>query len=77
MIPQPEDGLPGYTYYMTLMRDDLQVRLGECVYLVGEEYCKALTSDGTPIRCSYTELTSVSREKLDIFHVERLWKDQK
>ncbi|XP_064620312.1 uncharacterized protein LOC135483383 isoform X2 [Lineus longissimus] len=64
---------PEQTQYMTLFRDELLVRLGNCVYItrqtsVGEE---------PPVRPSYQSVEDPNRDHLDIFRVERLWVDEK
>ncbi|XP_013779563.1 uncharacterized protein LOC106464006 [Limulus polyphemus] len=33
MTPQPRDAKPGCTYYLTLLKDDIQVKQADCVYL--------------------------------------------
>jgi hypothetical protein len=64
---------PEQTQYMTLFRDELLIRLGDCVYItqqksVGEE---------APSRSSYQAVEDVDPTQLDIFRVERLWVDEK
>lgn len=76
MVPQPSDATPRNTYYMTLMRDDMQVHVGDCVYVMRDNLLKR-SSDGTPVRTSYRLLSNISPDKLDIFRVERLWKNEK
>lgn len=64
LLPQPTDALLHCRYYMTLLRDDqLQVRVGDCVYV---------TREGSEARQTLTPTTD--RDSLDIFRVERLWK---
>ncbi|XP_014677427.1 PREDICTED: uncharacterized protein LOC106817282 isoform X2 [Priapulus caudatus] len=48
MTPQPMYAMPGCIYYMTLMRDELQIRQGDCVYLLRERPPKAGTTPATP-----------------------------
>ena len=33
-VPQPEYASPGETYYVSLMRENLQVRMGDTVYVL-------------------------------------------
>lgn len=75
LIPQPHDGLPGCRYFMTLMRDDLQIRVGDCVYITRENPQRR--NDGIPVRTSYRLLSNTSPDKLEIFRVERLWINEK
>lgn len=35
------------------------------------------TPDGHPVRQSYRLLSHINREKLDIFRIEKLWKNEK
>ena len=47
---------------------------GDCVYLLRDSRC---TTEGQPIRQSYRLLTHVNRDRLDIFRIEKLWKNEK
>lgn len=76
MVPQPSDATSGNTYYMTLMRDEMQIHVGDCAYVMRDNLLKR-SSDGTPVRTSYRLLSNISPDKLDIFRVERLWKNAK
>lgn len=74
LIPQPDDAEGDCEYYMTLLRDDLVVAIGDCVYLVRDfKHSK----DGTPVRSSLRLVSSTSPEKMDIFRVEELYKNKK
>ena len=70
LVPQPDDGEPDCTYYMTLMRDDLQIAVGECVYIM-RDYKQS--AKGVPVRTSYRLMSTTNPEKLDIFRIEELW----
>lgn len=35
------------------------------------------TPDGHPVRQSYRLLSHINRDKLDIFRIEKLWKNEK
>ncbi|XP_055888108.1 uncharacterized protein LOC106075037 isoform X1 [Biomphalaria glabrata] len=74
LIPSPIDALPDCTHYMTLIKDDVQYAVGDCVYVMRD--CKR-TSAGTPLRASHRLMASVNPDKLDIFRLEQLWKDPK
>ncbi|WAR00391.1 ASH1L-like protein [Mya arenaria] len=65
-----EDEMPddGNRYFMTLMRDDMQIRLGSCVYVMKENQSK---------RYSYKKSGGLNKDKMDIFRIERLWKNDK
>lgn len=47
---------------------------GDCVYLMRDS---RRTPDGQPVRQSYRLLSHINREKLDIFRIEKLWKNEK
>lgn len=65
-----EDEIPddGNRYFMTLMRDDMQIRLGSCVYVMKENQSK---------RYSYKKSGGLNKDRMDIFRIERLWKNQR
>lgn len=56
----------GLSYYMTLMRDDMQIRVWSCVYVLKEVHAR---------RYSYKKTGNFKRDKMDIFRIERLWKN--
>ena len=61
---------------MTLMRDELQVRVGDCVYVLRDvPMSKDISVDS--IKTSYKLVADFGPDKLDIFRIERLWKDEK
>lgn len=73
--PQPEDATPGWTYYMTLMRDEIQVRVGDCVYVLRDvPMSKHITVES--IKTSHRLVAEIGPDKLEIFRIERLWKDE-
>ncbi|XP_057683198.1 histone-lysine N-methyltransferase ASH1L isoform X1 [Corythoichthys intestinalis] len=74
MIPQPSYAQAGSVYYICLLRDELLLHQGDCVYLMRDS---RRTAEGQPIRQSYRLLTHVNRDKLDIFRIEKLWKNEK
>uniref|UniRef100_A0A8C5PI26 ASH1 like histone lysine methyltransferase n=1 Tax=Leptobrachium leishanense TaxID=445787 RepID=A0A8C5PI26_9ANUR len=74
MIPCPHYAQPGFIYFICLLRDDLLLRQGDCVYLMRDS---RRTPDGQPVRQSYRLLSHVNRDKLDIFRIEKLWKNEK
>ncbi|NXC10769.1 ASH1L methyltransferase, partial [Orthonyx spaldingii] len=74
MIPRPHYAQPGCVYYICLLRDDLLLRQGDCVYLMRDS---RRTPDGHPVRQSYRLLSHINRDKLDIFRIEKLWKNDK
>ncbi|XP_077599486.1 histone-lysine N-methyltransferase ASH1L isoform X2 [Stigmatopora nigra] len=74
MIPQPSYAQAGSVYYICLLRDELLLHQGDCVYLMRDS---RRTTEGQPIRQSYRLLTHVNRDKLDIFRIEKLWKNEK
>lgn len=74
MTPRPHYAQPGCVYFICLLRDDLLLRQGDCVYLMRDS---RRTPDGHPVRQSYRLLSHINREKLDIFRIEKLWKNEK
>ncbi|XP_015277633.1 PREDICTED: histone-lysine N-methyltransferase ASH1L isoform X1 [Gekko japonicus] len=74
MIPRPHYAQPGCVYFICLLRDDLLLRQGDCVYLMRDS---RRTPDGHPVRQSYRLLSHINRERLDIFRIEKLWKNEK
>ncbi|XP_043936099.1 histone-lysine N-methyltransferase ASH1L isoform X2 [Protopterus annectens] len=74
MIPPPHYTQPGCVYYICLLRDELLLRQGDCVYLMRDS---RRTPDGQPVRQSYRLLSHINREKLDIFRIEKLWKNER
>uniref|UniRef100_A0A8C4RN22 Ash1 (absent, small, or homeotic)-like (Drosophila) n=1 Tax=Erpetoichthys calabaricus TaxID=27687 RepID=A0A8C4RN22_ERPCA len=74
MIPQPSYAQSGFIYYICLLRDELLLHQGDCVYLMRDS---RRTPDGQPVRQSYRLLSHINREKLDIFRIEKLWKNDK
>ncbi|XP_070541965.1 histone-lysine N-methyltransferase ASH1L-like isoform X2 [Ptychodera flava] len=76
MVPQPHYATPGCIYYLCLMRDDLKVKQGDCVYLIHDN-SQRRNPDGTPMRASARISSNISRDKLDVFRVEKLWKNEK
>lgn len=74
MIPCPHYAQPGFIYFICLLRDDLLLRQGDCVYLMRDS---RRTPDGQPVRQSYRLLSHINRDKLDIFRIEKLWKNEK
>ncbi|XP_061616459.1 histone-lysine N-methyltransferase ASH1L isoform X2 [Phyllopteryx taeniolatus] len=74
MIPQPSYAQSGSVYYICLLRDELLLHQGDCVYLMRDS---RRTPEGQPIRQSYRLLSHINRDKLDIFRIEKLWKNEK
>ncbi|PIO26284.1 hypothetical protein AB205_0087180, partial [Aquarana catesbeiana] len=56
------------------VRTSLDPRTGDCVYLMRDS---RRTPDGQPVRQSYRLLSHINRDKLDIFRIEKLWKNEK
>lgn len=75
--PQPDDATEGWTYYMTLMRDEIQIRVGDCVYVLREVPKPENRIPIDSVKTSYRVISEIGQDKLDIFRIERLWKDGK
>uniref|UniRef100_A0A672T867 Histone-lysine N-methyltransferase ASH1L-like n=1 Tax=Sinocyclocheilus grahami TaxID=75366 RepID=A0A672T867_SINGR len=74
MVPQPSYAQSGSIYYICLLRDDLLLHQGDCVYLMRDS---RRTTEGQPVRQSYRLLSHINGDKLDIFRIEKLWKNEK
>uniref|UniRef100_A0A8C7HXG4 Ash1 (absent, small, or homeotic)-like (Drosophila) n=1 Tax=Oncorhynchus kisutch TaxID=8019 RepID=A0A8C7HXG4_ONCKI len=74
MLPQPNYAQSGSIYHICLLRDELLLHQGDCVYLMRDS---RRTPEGQPVRQSYRLLSHVNRDKLDIFRIEKLWKSEK
>lgn len=61
----------GFRYYMTLMRGDLQLRQGDTVYVLRD-----IPIPGTDKKHTYETIGKIDYSELDIFRIERLWKDK-
>lgn len=55
---------------MTLMRGDLQLRQGDTVYVLRD-----IPIPGTNKKHTYDTIGDIKYSELDIFRIERLWKD--
>ncbi|GJQ68942.1 putative histone-lysine N-methyltransferase [Trypoxylus dichotomus] len=71
-IPLDEYTEHGYRYYMTLMRGSLQLRQGDTVYVLRD-----IPIPGTNKKHTYDTIGEIKYTDLDIFRIERLWKDFK
>ena len=70
----PDDAKPDCTYYLTLLRDEkVQVRVGDCFYIIKDSL---MEKNQAKIHLNYEEL-ALDTDKLCIFRIDRLWKDQK
>lgn len=74
----------GYQCYLTLMRDDLQVRLGDAVYVLrdidiqddnAEGHGRDKTKEIKKRKHNYKTIGKVNYSECDIFRVEQMWKD--
>uniref|UniRef100_A0A667ZRC9 Ash1 (absent, small, or homeotic)-like (Drosophila) n=1 Tax=Myripristis murdjan TaxID=586833 RepID=A0A667ZRC9_9TELE len=74
MLPQPSYAQSGSVYYICLLRDELLLHQGDCVYLMRDS---RRTPEGQLVRQSYRLLSHINRDKLDIFRIEKLWKNEK
>ncbi|XP_066246011.1 histone-lysine N-methyltransferase ash1 isoform X2 [Euwallacea similis] len=70
-IPMDDFTEHGHRYYMTLMRGDLQLRQGDTVYVLRD-----ISIQGTNQKHSYETIGKIDYSELDIFRIERLWKDK-
>ncbi|KAH1005289.1 hypothetical protein HUJ04_006302 [Dendroctonus ponderosae] len=70
-IPMDDFTEHGHRYYMTLMRGDLQLRQGDTVYVLRD-----IPIPGSDRKHTYETIGKIDYSELDIFRVERLWKDK-
>ncbi|GBN73545.1 Histone-lysine N-methyltransferase ASH1L [Araneus ventricosus] len=86
MVPRPHYANPECQYYLTMLLGDLQIKIGDCVYLRQDDAPQA-SSDGVQGQivaqgmessdaATRESLRSKKNQLLDIFRVERLWKDE-
>ncbi|GLV31179.1 absent small or homeotic discs 1 [Carabus blaptoides fortunei] len=71
-IPLEEFTEQGHRYYVSLIRADLQLRQGDTVYVLRD-----IPIPGTDKKHTYDTVGEVKYTDLDIFRIERLWKDSK
>ncbi|XP_018565359.1 histone-lysine N-methyltransferase ash1 [Anoplophora glabripennis] len=69
-IPLDEFTEHGHRYYMTLMRGELQLRQGDTVYVLRD-----IPIEGTDRKHTYDTIGKIEYADLDIFRIERLWKE--
>ncbi|XP_048510750.1 histone-lysine N-methyltransferase ash1 isoform X2 [Athalia rosae] len=62
-----EEEEEGKRHYVTLLRGDLQLRQGDTVYVLRD----------TPEKHTYKTIQKPDYEQMDIFRIERLWKNDK
>uniref|UniRef100_A0A1Y1JZE7 Histone-lysine N-methyltransferase n=1 Tax=Photinus pyralis TaxID=7054 RepID=A0A1Y1JZE7_PHOPY len=62
----------GHRYYLTLLRGNLQLRQGDTVYMLRD-----IPIFGTDRKHTYETIGEIKYSDLDIFRIERLWKDSK
>ncbi|GIY56310.1 histone-lysine N-methyltransferase ASH1L [Caerostris extrusa] len=83
---RPHYANPECQYYLTMLLGDLQIKLGDCVYLRREDASLAFT-EGVQSQilpqgmesgdaAARDSLRNKKTQLLDIFRVERLWKDE-
>ncbi|XP_063695507.1 histone-lysine N-methyltransferase ash1 [Culicoides brevitarsis] len=67
----------GHQYYLSLMRDDLQIRQGDTVYVLRDiPMSPDKENPDAPVRKhNYRTIGDIDFCQCDIFRVERLWKD--
>ncbi|KAL3276544.1 hypothetical protein HHI36_011919 [Cryptolaemus montrouzieri] len=71
-IPMDEFTEHGHRYYLTLIRGDLQLRQGDTAYVLRD-----IPIPGTDQKHTYKTIGKMDFNDLDIFRIERLWKDCK
>ncbi|KAK6643918.1 hypothetical protein RUM43_000183 [Polyplax serrata] len=74
--PQPEYAAEGTTHYISLLRGDLQLRLGDAVYVLRDMIEEDAPKTSPPTKVTYKTIKNVNYADLDIFRIERLWIDK-
>ncbi|KAK3919372.1 Histone-lysine N-methyltransferase ASH1L [Frankliniella fusca] len=74
MDPQPSHSPEGQTEFVTLLRSDLQIRQGDTVYVLRD----VTEGEGdSQAKVTYKTIKDPKYGDMDIFRIERLWKDEK
>ena len=73
---QPKDALAGLTYFNCLLRDDLQVKVSECYYVMKDRE-NLITLDGKIRKISKHVLDLLDPIDCDIVKIEHLWINEK
>lgn len=68
---QPNYAEPGEVHYLTLTREDLQIRLNDTVYVLRD-----ITNPESGKSHSFKTIQSFKYSDCDIFRVDRLWKSE-
>ncbi|XP_065205528.1 histone-lysine N-methyltransferase ash1-like [Planococcus citri] len=68
----PEYAQPGEKHYLTLMRDNLQIKQGDTVYVLRDIF-----NPETKTRHTFKTIKNFKFDDCDIFRVERLWINEK
>ncbi|GLG95421.1 Histone-lysine N-methyltransferase ash1 [Gryllus bimaculatus] len=77
MSPQPHYATPGLTYFITLLRGELQLRQGDTVYVLRDMIEENAPKTSPPTKHTYKTIKDYKYTDFDIFRIERLWKDEK
>lgn len=67
----------GTTHYISLLRGDLQLRIGDAVYVLRDMIEESAPKTSPPTKVTYKTIKNVNYADLDIFRIERLWIDDK
>ncbi|KAG8231796.1 hypothetical protein J437_LFUL012073 [Ladona fulva] len=77
MTPQPDfQPAPEVVHYISLLRGDLQIRQGDAVYVLRDMISEEGDKTNPPVKHTYKTVKDIKVTDLDIFRVERLWKDK-
>ncbi|KAB7505128.1 Histone-lysine N-methyltransferase ASH1L, partial [Armadillidium nasatum] len=74
MTPQPADTPKDHKYFITLLRDNLQIKQGDSVYILRD---RPVQKQGERRQPAYKLAKDVKPHDLLIFKVENLWIDEK
>uniref|UniRef100_H2YR92 Histone-lysine N-methyltransferase n=1 Tax=Ciona savignyi TaxID=51511 RepID=H2YR92_CIOSA len=76
VVPQPPLARPpGHTYYLTLMKDELKVKQGDCVRMIHDHRLRQRPASQPAVRASYRLQSHSTPDTMDFFRVKKLWTD--
>ncbi|XP_076800082.1 uncharacterized protein LOC143445104 isoform X1 [Clavelina lepadiformis] len=75
VVPQPPSAPPGHTYYLTLLKDSLLVKVGDCARLIHDHCLRQRSSNNPPVRSSYRLQSHSTSDRMDFFRIKKLWTD--
>nr|CAB3263364.1 uncharacterized protein LOC778906 [Phallusia mammillata] len=75
VVPQPPNAPPGHTYYLTLTKDNMVVKQGDCVRVIHDHCLRQRSSSNPPVRTSYRLQSHSTPDRMDFLRIKKLWTD--